>query len=37
LDHHGLYVDLDASILFGGATDDPVSASSKQDKQGNVV
>ncbi len=28
MDHHGLYVDLDASILFGGATDDPVSASS---------
>jgi hypothetical protein len=27
-DHQGLYVDLDPVILFGGMTDDPVSASS---------
>jgi hypothetical protein len=27
-DDHGLYVDLDAAILLGGAIDDPVSASS---------
>jgi hypothetical protein len=29
LDHRGLYVDLDPVILFGGMTDDPVSASSR--------
>jgi hypothetical protein len=29
LDHQGLYVDLDPVILFGGMTDDPVSASSR--------
>lgn len=28
-DHRGLYVDLDSAILFGGATDDPVAASSR--------
>jgi hypothetical protein len=27
-DHRGLYVDLDPVILFGGMTDDPMSASS---------
>ncbi len=27
-DHQGLYIDLDTVILFGGATDDPVAASS---------
>jgi hypothetical protein len=29
-DHTGLYVDLDPTILFGGATDDPVVASSRR-------
>jgi hypothetical protein len=28
-DHHGMYVDLDAASLFGGATDDQVAASSR--------
>jgi hypothetical protein len=28
LDHCSLYIDLDATILFGGATDDQVAASS---------
>ncbi len=28
LDHRGLYVDLDPVSIFGGMTDDPVSASS---------
>jgi hypothetical protein len=26
-DHQGLYIDLDASVLFGGATKDPVATS----------
>jgi hypothetical protein len=29
LDHRGLYVDLDPVSIFGGMTDDPVSASSR--------
>lgn len=28
-DHRGLYVDLDAAVVFGGATDDQVAASSR--------
>jgi hypothetical protein len=28
-DHRGMYVDLDAASLFGGATDDQVAASSR--------
>jgi hypothetical protein len=28
-DHRGMYVDLDAASLFGGATDDQVAASSQ--------
>ncbi len=29
MDHHGMYVDLDAASLFGGATNDQVAARQK--------
>jgi hypothetical protein len=32
-DHQGLYVNLDPKTLFGGNTDDPVAASSKNEKK----
>jgi hypothetical protein len=29
-DHHGMFIDLNAASLFGGATDDHVAASSRE-------